>query len=42
MAPEKNATDARQAEKTGRMRYVLALSTIAAAVILLILWVSWA
>lgn len=42
MAPERNADDARQGEKTGHMRYVLGISTAAAVVILLSLWAVWA
>lgn len=42
MAPERNPTDARQAETTGRMRYVLGVSVAAAVVILLALWAGWA
>ena len=41
MAPERTPTEARQAEKTGNMRYVLMISTGAAAVILLGLFFVW-
>ena len=41
MAPERSPTEARQGEKTGSMRYVLMISTAAAAVILLGLFFVW-
>ena len=41
MAPERSPNEARQGEKTGNMRYVLMISTGAAAVILLGLFFLW-
>ncbi len=40
-APEVSPEDARQGRKVGHMRYVLAISTISAAVILLGLFFYW-
>lgn len=41
MAPKVNPTDARQAEKTPHMRYVLGISLGAAVIILLVLLFIW-
>lgn len=41
MAPKRSPDDVRQGEKTGHMRYVLLVSTAAAAVILLGLFLVW-
>jgi hypothetical protein len=41
MGPERTPTEARQGEKTGHMRYVLVISTAAAVVILLGLFLFW-
>ena len=35
------ATDARSAEKTGRMRYVLGISVPLAVIALFIVWLIW-
>jgi hypothetical protein len=42
MAPERTPEQARQGEKTGHMRYVLLVSTVAAIVILFGLYALWA
>ena len=41
MAPELSPDEARQGRKTGHMRYVLGISTVAAAVILFGLFFYW-
>jgi len=41
MAPKVSPEEARQGRKTGHMRYVLGISTVAAAVILLGLFFYW-
>lgn len=41
MAPQRSPNEARQGEKVGNMRYVLLISTCAAAVILLGLFFFW-
>jgi len=41
MAPKVTPEEARQGRKTGNMRYVLGISTVAAAVILLGLFFYW-
>jgi hypothetical protein len=42
MAPQRTPEQARQGEKTGHMRYVLLVSTLAAVVVLLGLFAFWA